>query len=104
MCLDSLLAMAMQLTFEVGTTEKHVVAFSFDKFWGGLTITVDGNSVVDQVQLFSIKLVATWTFTVGTTETHQVQIDKRRALFFAGFRRQPVSAYVDGVCVAQGVA
>jgi hypothetical protein len=96
--------MAMQLTFEVGTTEKHVVAFSFDRFWGGLTITVDGNSVVDQVRLFSVNLVATWQFTVGTTEIHHVQIDKHRAVFFAGFRPQPVFAYVDGVGVAQGVA
>lgn len=96
--------MAMVMTFEVGTTEKHSVMFSFDKFWGGLTITVDGNSVVSTVQMFTLSLVSSWQFPVGTTEVHHVQIDKHRELLFAGFRPQPVYAYVDGVVVAQGVA
>ena len=94
----------MVMTFEVGTTEKHTVMFSFDKFWGGLTITVDGNSVVNTTQMFSMNLVSSWQFPVGVSEVHHVQIDKHRELLFAGFRPQPVYAYVDGVVVAQGVA
>ena len=96
--------MAMQMTFEVGVDEKHTVFFSFDKFWGGLTIAVDGNSVVNTTQMFGLNLVSSWSFPVGTTEVHTVQIDKHRAVAFAGFRPQPVYAYVDGVLVAQGVA
>jgi len=96
--------MAMVMTFEVGATEKHTVMFSFDKFWGGLTITVDGNSVVSTTQMFSMNLVSSWQFPVGVSEVHHVQIDKHRELMFAGFRPQPVYAYVDGVVVAQGVA
>ena len=96
--------MAMVMTFEVGETEKHTVMFSFDKFWGGLTIAVDGNSVVSTTQMFGVNLVSSWQFPVGTTEVHHVQIDKHRQVFFAGFRPQPVYAYVDGQLVAQGVA
>ena len=96
--------MAMQMTFVVGVTEKHTVSFSFDKFWGGLTITVDGNSIVNTTQMISLNLVASWQFPVGVTEVHHVQIDKHREVMFAGFRPQPVYAYVDGVLVAQGVA
>ncbi len=96
--------MAMVMTFEVGVDEKHTVMFSFDKFWGGLTITVDGNSVISDVQIFGVNLVSSWQFYVGATEVHHVQIDKHRELFFAGFRPQPVYAYVDGQLVAQGVA
>lgn len=96
--------MAMQITFDVGTTEKHVVMFAFDKVWGGVTITVDGNSVVNQTVIMSVSLVRTWKFQVGTTEVHQVQIDKHREAFFAGFRPQPVFAFVDGALVSQGVA
>lgn len=96
--------MAMVMTFEVGVNEKHTVMFSFDKFWGGLTITVDGNSVVSTTQMFGLHLVSSWQFTVGVTEVHTVQIDKHRELFFAGFRPQPVYAYVDRQLVAQGVA
>ena len=94
----------MQMTFEVGVNEKHTVFFSFDKFWGGLTITVDGNSVVSTTQIVSMNLVSSWQFSVGVNEVHHVQIDKHRELLFAGFRPQPVYAYVDGVVVAQGVA
>ncbi len=96
--------MAMVMTFEVGVDEKHTVMFSFDKFWGGLTITVDGNSVVSQTQMFGLNLVSSWQFPVGVTEVHHVQIDKHREVAFAGFRPQPVYAYVDGQLVAQGVA
>ena len=96
--------MAMMMTFEVGVEEKHTVFFSFDKFWGGLSIAVDGNSVVSTTQVFSLNLVASWQFPVGVNEVHHVQIDKHRAVLFAGFRPQPVYAYVDGVVVAQGVA
>ncbi|MEP6842823.1 MAG: hypothetical protein ABJA11_04830 [Pseudolysinimonas sp.] len=96
--------MALQLNFPVGTAEVHEVVFTFDKFWGFLTITVDGVPVVDTLQLFSARLVSSWTFWVGTSEAHQVRIDKHRKLVFAGFRPQPVVAFVDGIPVAQGVA
>ena len=89
------------MTFEVGVREKHSVSFSFDKFWGGLTITVDGNSVVNTTRIFSVGLVATWQFDVGAEEVHKVQIDKHRALLFPFMRPQPVFGYVDGVLVAQ---
>jgi hypothetical protein len=88
----------MQITFEV---ESHPVVFNFDKFWGRLFITVDGNSVVDTVQFMSVSLVKSWHFDVAG---HHVQIDKHRAAVFPAFQPQPVYAYVDGVAVAQGVA
>lgn len=94
----------MIMTFVVGQQEQHTVVFSFDKFWGRLTITVDGQSVVDTVRLLSVNTVKTWEFEVGANERHTVRIDKHRAVLFAGFRPQPVYAYVDGVLVAQSVA
>ena len=96
--------MATVMTFEVGDTEKHTVMFSFDKFWGGLTITVDGNSVVSTTQMLCINLVSSWQFLVGENEQHHVQIDKHRTVVLAGLRPQPVFAYVDGQLVAQTVA
>lgn len=94
----------MQLTFDVGSAERHQVLFAFDKTWGRLTITVDGVSVVDEVRLASLSLTKVYEFTVGTNEQHVVRIEKKRALFLAGFRPQPVTAYVDGVAVAHGTA
>jgi hypothetical protein len=94
----------VRLSFEVGTTQRHQVRFSFNKFWGNLRITVDDVDIVRTVRLASIDLVKRYDFVVGTTEQHHVHIEKHRQRFFAGFRPQSVYAYVDGQLVAQGVA
>lgn len=91
----------MQISFIVGEQEQHVVFFSWDQFWGRLTITVDGNSVVDTVRTYSVSRVKAYEFEVGSTERHRVRIEKHRAAMFAGFRPQPVFAYVDDMLVAQ---
>ena len=92
------------MAFEVGQVERHQVTFSFNKFWGGLSIAVDGVSVVRTVRIGSIGLVKRWDFVVGQQEQHQVRIEKHREQLFAGFRPQPVYAFVDGQLVAQAVA
>jgi len=92
------------MSFVVGVQEQHDVVFSFDKVWGRLTITVDGQSVVDTVRFASLSTVKTWEFEVGVNEQHVVRIEKHRPVLFAGFRPQPVYAYVDGQIAAQGAA
>jgi hypothetical protein len=87
----------------VGSPATEVV-FSFNKFWGTLAITVDGTNIVRTVHLGSLELVKTYEFAVGTTERHQVRIEKHRARVLAGFRPQPVYAYVGGRLVAEGIA
>ncbi|GID49099.1 hypothetical protein Aca07nite_63740 [Actinoplanes capillaceus] len=94
----------MQMSFDVGAEERHTVVFSFNKFWGGLSITVDGYEVVNTVRIASLKLVKRYNLVVGTREQHFVTIEHHRKLLFAGLRDQPVHAYVDGVLVAEGVA
>jgi hypothetical protein len=89
------------LAFEVGTSEKHLVEFRFNQFWGGLTVTVDGQPIVKDLRIFSLSLTKSYELLVGREEQHLVRIDKTRKLFFAGFRPQTASAYVDGVVVAQ---
>lgn len=91
----------MILTFPVGEPPQ-TVEFSWDQMWGRLSITVDGQSVVNTVQMFSVSTVKTYEFEVGDEPRHQVRIEKHRARFFAGFRPQPVYAFVDGVLVAPG--
>jgi hypothetical protein len=92
------------MSFEVGDTERHQVLFSFNKFWGNLAITVDGANIVRTVRLASVDLVKRYEFVVGTTEQHHVRIEKHRQRMLAGFRPQPVYAYVDGHLVAEGVS
>lgn len=92
------------MSFEVGVSERHEVVFSFNKVWGGLSITIDAVNVVSTIRVASVELVKRWDFVVGQQEQHQVRIEKHRQLLFAGFRPQPVYAYVDGQLVAQAMA
>lgn len=97
-------SVSVQMSFEVGVSERHGVVFSFNKFWGGLSIAVDGVNVVRTVRFGSVTLVKSWDFVVGVQERHLVHIEKHREVLFPGFRPQPVYAYVDGLPVAQAVA
>lgn len=92
------------MTFDVGVTERHQVVFSFSKFWGTLSIKVDGVNIVKTVRFASVELIKRYDFVVGTQEQHQVRIEKHRELLFAGLRPQPVYAFVDGQLVAQATA
>jgi len=79
------------MAFEVGgVPERHQMVFSFNQFWGGPSIKVDGGNVISQVQLASVDLVNRFDLVVGVQEQHHVHIEKHRKLMFAGFRPQPV--------------
>jgi len=94
----------VQLIFEVGQHELHQVVFRFDKFWGTLSVTVDGRPVKRDLRMFSVTLTKTYHFKVGDREVHDVRIEKDRELVLAGARPQPIRAYVDNVIVAEAVA
>ncbi|GAB3938896.1 hypothetical protein [Micromonospora vulcania] len=94
----------MRFTFDVGVRERHEVTFSFDKFWGGLSILVNGQPVRQELRVLSVELVKRYEFVVGQEERHAVLVEKERKLLFAGFRPQQVRAYVDGQLVAEHTA
>lgn len=93
----------MDFRFTVGDVEKHELVYSWDQIWGRIRLTVDGIQVVKKLQLAG-GLTSNEEMVIGVTERHHVRIEKRRELFFAGFRPQYLSAYVDGVKVAEAVA
>jgi hypothetical protein len=86
----------MQFWFDVGRHEVHRVVFSFDKMWGKTLITVDGFSVVEKTEMFSMGLVQEYPFMVGVQEQHQVVIRKTRKLMFAFARPMLLEVFVDG--------
>jgi hypothetical protein len=65
----------VRMTFDVGDTERHQVVFSFNKFWGNLSIAVDNTNIVRAIRLASLDLVKRYEFVVGTNEQHQVRIE-----------------------------
>ena len=89
----------MQFSFMVGIQEQHRVDFSFDQFVGNLEIRVDGQPLVKDFRMFSLKLTKRYEFTVGTSEQHQIAIEKKRKLFLAGLRPQQYRIFVDGQLV-----
>jgi len=89
----------MQFSFRVGVSEQHQVDFSFDQFIGNLEIRVDGQPLVKDFRLLSLKLTKRYEFEVGTQERHQIAIEKKRKLFLAGFRPQQYRVFIDGQLV-----
>ncbi|NBE92420.1 hypothetical protein FE391_03370 [Nonomuraea sp. KC401] len=94
----------MKLSFTVGEAEQHRVDFSFNQFWGNLSIAVDGVSVKRDLRLASLQLVKGCELTVGHRERHAATIEKRRERLSAGFRPQHHRVLVDGrVILERGV-
>ena len=44
----------VKISFDVRAVEHHQVVSTFNKFWGGLTITVDGVNIVRTVGLAAL--------------------------------------------------
>jgi hypothetical protein len=86
----------LDFDFEVGESERHNVAFRFDQLWGPLEISVDGKRVVKKLAIFSFKRTGRYEFTVGSSEPHEVRIEKSRKALLGGFQSQECAAFVDG--------
>src|SRR6266498_1494333 len=89
----------MQFSFLVGINEQHQIDFSFDQFVGNLEIRVDGQPMVKDFRMLSLKLTKRYEFSVGTAEQHQIAIEKKRKLFLAGVRPQQYRVFIDGQLV-----
>jgi hypothetical protein len=86
----------LDFEFEVGENERHNVAFQFDQLWGPLKISVDGKPVIRKLGIFSLRRTRGYEFSVGSSEPHQVRIEKTRKAVAGGFQAQECVAYVDG--------
>ncbi len=89
----------MQFSFMVGVQEQHQIDFSFDQVIGNLEIRVDGERLVKDFRMLSLKLTKRYEFTVGLQEQHHLAIEKKRKLFLAGFRPQQYRVFIDGQLV-----
>ena len=86
----------MQFSFMVGVQEKHQVDFSFDQFMGNLEIRIDGQPVVKDFRMLSLRLTKRYEFSVGVNEKHDIAIEKKRKLFLAGLRPMQYRIFIDG--------
>jgi hypothetical protein len=86
----------LDFEFEVGEGERHNVAFRFDQMWGPLKISVDGKPVIRKLGMFTLRRTSRYEFSVGSSEPHEVRIEKTRKALVGGFQAQECVAYVDG--------
>jgi hypothetical protein len=86
----------LDFEFEVGESERHNVAFQFDQMWGPLKISVDGKRIIRKLGMFSLRRTSRYEFSVGSSEPHEVRIEKTRKALVGGFQAQECVAYVDG--------
>jgi hypothetical protein len=91
----------MDFEVAVGQSERHTVRYVFDKTWGRVTISVDGQPVQRRLHLFSLTPVRKYRLTVGDRERHGVLIEKHRKMVAAGARAQVCRVYVDGQFVGE---
>ena len=87
----------MKFTVEIGSQEKQVIGYSFNKFWGNVTITVNGKKIKSDFRMFSASLSSIYEFQVGFRERHTIKIEKVRPLVMAGFRSNSYKVYVDDI-------
>jgi len=86
----------MKFTVEIGNTEKQMIYFGFNKFWGNIKISVNGKTVKRDLVMFSFDTVRSYEFEVGRKEIHQIRIEKVRPVYLAGLRSNDYKVYVDG--------
>jgi hypothetical protein len=91
----------LEFEFEVGQAERHNVAFRFDQLLGPLEISVDGDPVIRKFEMFSFKRVGRYEFSVGSSEPHEVRIEKTRKALLGGFQAQECMTYIDGEEIAR---
>ena len=87
----------LKFDFKVGESEIHKVDFYFNQFWGNLFIKLDGTKILKTIRIISFSLTKVYEFDVGVAEKHEVKIEIKRKLFFAGFREYTANVYIDNV-------
>ena len=73
---------SLDITFEVGERERHIVRFFYNQFWGNGRIRVDGVVIRRFIVILSLSTSRWYRFVVGSGERHEVEIEKVRKRFF----------------------
>jgi len=93
----------VDFAFDVGESEHHHVAFHWGSFWGVARVSVDGIEVLRDRHTFGTRteIVRKYEVSVGTTEVHNVVIEKTKRSVVGGFRKSSFRAFVDDKVVGE---
>ena len=82
-------------SFEVGEKERHTLTVDHDWLTKHILIELDGKKLADEYY-YSLR-GKTWSFDVGTSEVHKVQVRLGMTLpLVAIFKRRELKVLVDG--------
>ena len=82
-------------SFEVGEREKHTLTVDHDWATKHIRIELDGEKLADEYY-YSLG-AKTWSFDVGTTEVHKVEVSLGMALPLLAFvKERELKVLVDG--------
>ncbi len=82
----------MKLKFEVGTQDKYIVEFCFDKFWGTIALKVNEKTAARYFMMFGGRKRC-----MCNAGRYNIEVDIIQPLFFAFLRKRTYNAYVDGI-------
>jgi hypothetical protein len=68
----------MKFTLEVGSTERHVIEFSFNQLFGTSLLKVDGREVFRKKRWFSEPIADNYELEIGGDEQIRLRIEKQR--------------------------
>jgi len=91
----------VDVSFDVGSAERHHVSFHWDAKWGTAIVQVDGQVALRERHLLGIRKFRRYELSVGEAEQHSVVIEKRKPLaaLDGSWRHQSFVILVDGFAV-----
>lgn len=78
-------------SFEIGEREKHVLTVDHDPVMKKTRIELDGEKLADEY--YYSPFAKTWSFDVGSSEVHKVEVNLGRFSYFKG---RKVKVLADG--------
>jgi hypothetical protein len=95
--------LGMDLTFEVGESERHSVHYHFNQSSGFGSVAVDGKLVKRIFQMLALSTTVHCRFAVGNGEIHHVDIQRVHKRALGGFLPQTYRVIVDGKVLVEKV-
>ena len=86
----------MRFKFQVGDTEKQIVHFHRDPWFGQVTIETDDQTLFSGGAMFTLKRFWEYKFILGETEKHKVRIEHSAPAVLPGFCKHTFNVYIDG--------
>jgi hypothetical protein len=95
--------LGIDLSFEIGDKERHLVRVVLNQTWGGLHIWLDDKIVITSHRMLSLRTMQEFRFDAGEQEPHEILVTLKRKRWLGAYLPGRVSGFVDGNLVATAI-